>query len=56
VGKDDIRAKLGRSPGKGDAVAMVVSEGQKAAQRQMTGLPGNRKPKVIMGHDKARRR
>lgn len=53
--KDDIRAKLGRSPGKGDVVAMLVSEGTKAAQRQAGGMRG-RKPKVIMGHDRARRR
>lgn len=32
--KDDIRKRLGRSPGKGDAVVMCLSEGSAAVKRQ----------------------
>lgn len=32
--KDEIRKRLGRSPGKGDAVVMALSEGNKAAERR----------------------
>ncbi len=34
--KKDIRKRLGRSPGKGDAVVMCWSEGQVAIRRQLT--------------------
>jgi hypothetical protein len=34
-GKDDIRARLGRSPGKGDAVVMCLSEGTAAVMKAM---------------------
>jgi hypothetical protein len=34
-GKDDIRARLGRSPGKGDAVVMCLSEGHAAVMKAM---------------------
>lgn len=54
--KDDIRTRLGRSPGRGDAVAMIVSEGQKAVARKIGGLRGGRKPVVNQGHDAQRRR
>lgn len=54
--KDDIRAKLGRSTGKGDTTAMVLAEGDRAIKRQMGGGGGRRPYKVIMGHDAARRR
>lgn len=35
--KEDIRKRLGRSPGKGDAVVMCLSEGNAAARRQLRG-------------------
>lgn len=68
--KDDLRQRLGRSPGKGDAVVMALSEGSRAAERAMGkagiinseehGLgrfaPGRLRPKVLLGHDAARRR
>jgi hypothetical protein len=53
--KDDIRARLGRSPDRGDAVVMALSEGQLAAVRALRRSPGN-VPKVVMGGPKQRRR
>jgi hypothetical protein len=35
--KDDIRDRIGRSPGKGDAVVMAWSEGDRAVKRAMRG-------------------
>lgn len=52
--KDDIRERLGRSPGKGDAVVMAFSEGNRAAMKRF-GTSGGRQPKVNHGHDSARR-
>lgn len=55
--KDDIRERLGRSPGKGDAVVMALSEGDKAAARKLQGnLPLGRAPVVNLGHSTAKRR
>ena len=57
--KDEIRQRLGRSPGKGDAVVMALSEGQKAAVRALhahdfsSGELGGRlarRPPVRLGH------
>lgn len=53
--KEDIRKKLGRSPGKGDAVVMCVSEGQRAVLRA-AGSGRRSSLKNNMGHDAARRR
>jgi hypothetical protein len=33
--KDDLRKRLGRSPGKGDAVVMALSEGNAAVKREI---------------------
>ncbi len=44
--KDDLRERLGRSPGKGEAVMMALSEGNKAAQRARQSSVAS--PKVIM--------
>ena len=49
--KDDIRKRLGRSPGKGDAAVMCLSEGNLAVKREL----GGRKPKVILGYAKAKK-
>jgi hypothetical protein len=47
--KDEIRARIGRSPNKGDAVAMALSEGNKAAlQRSGPGRTGRR---VVLGYN-----
>lgn len=35
--KDTLRARLGRSPGKGDAVVMCLSEGNAALRKQLRG-------------------
>ncbi len=50
--KDDIRARIGRSPGKGDAVVMALSEGNRAIERMRAhgmsaaeqGLDGRGRP------------
>lgn len=52
--KDDLRKRLGRSPGKGDAVVMCLSEGD-AAKRSMLVSPRGL-PKAVLGHQAARRR
>lgn len=52
--KEEIRKRLGRSPGKGDAVVMAFSEGNKAAVRKLQGGHGG--PKVNLGHPKLKRR
>lgn len=52
--KDDIRLRLGRSPGKGDAVVMALSEGNRAARQRATSA-GHR-PKVLLGYANAKRR
>lgn len=43
--KDDLRTKLGRSPGKGDAVVMCLSEGDAAVRRKLANT--GQRPKVI---------
>jgi hypothetical protein len=52
--KDKIRSRIGRSPDKGDAVVMCLSEGNKAAERRLNSL--GRLPKVILGYAKHKRR
>jgi hypothetical protein len=65
--KDEIRRRLGRSPGKGDAVVMALSEGTRAAARAVQmrnysaeeqGLEGRGGDgrRVLTGHESARRR
>jgi hypothetical protein len=43
--KDDLRKRLGRSPGKGDAVVMCLSEGNAAVKRKTAF--GGRMPQVV---------
>jgi hypothetical protein len=38
--KAEIRKRIGRSPGRGDAVVMCLSHGDKAVRRQMAGAAG----------------
>lgn len=54
--KEDIRKRIGRSPGKGDAAVMCLSEGNAAVQRATQR--NNPPPKVNLGHSnmKSRRR
>lgn len=52
--KDDIKKRIGRSPNKGDAVVMCLSEGNKAAVKRMNGIYG-RTPKAILGYQKSKR-
>lgn len=54
--KDELRKRLGRSPGKGDAVVMCMSEGNVAIRRALNsfGLNGER-PRVLYGHESAKR-
>jgi hypothetical protein len=52
--KDDIRARIGRSPNKGDAVAMALAEGNKAAMKRAgSGRSGRR---VVLGHSSVKGR
>lgn len=51
--KDELRKRLGRSPGKGDAVVMCLSEGNLAVKRQLS--TGGRQPKVILGYANAKK-
>jgi hypothetical protein len=45
--KEDIKKRIGRSPDRGDAVVMALSEGAKAAERQKHRRSGFA-PKVVM--------
>lgn len=51
--KDKLRERLGRSPGKGDAVVMCLSEGNVAIKRELGS--GGRQPKVVLGYATAKR-
>lgn len=53
--KDDLRKRLGRSPGKGDAVVMCLSEGGQAAKRQAQAKAGPIKVNVGRTSQKRRR-
>ena len=46
ISKEDLKAKLGRSTGKGDAVFMALSEGDMAVQRSEM-FTGGRAPQVV---------
>jgi hypothetical protein len=52
--KAELRKRLGRSPGKGDAVAYALSEGDAARRSQLMSPRGL--PKAVLGHQAARRR
>lgn len=47
--KDDLRKRLGRSPGKGDAVVMCLSEGNTAVKRALNNS-GPRQTQANMGY------
>jgi hypothetical protein len=50
-GKDELRKRLGRSPGKGDAVVMCFSEGNAAQRRTLSPAAGTL-PKLTLGYSK----
>jgi hypothetical protein len=51
--KDSIRERLGRSPGRGDAAVMALSEGNAARRNLLSRVS---LPKAILGHQRAHRR
>lgn len=54
--KDDIRARIGRSPGKGDAIAMCMSAGETAAARHAARLSRGSEPQfALAGHSSIKR-
>jgi hypothetical protein len=52
--KAKIKARIGRSPNKGDAAIMAFSEGEKASRRRHNSI--RRRPKVILGYQNSKRR
>ena len=52
--KNEIRKRLGRSPGKGDAVVMCMSEGNAAVRRSLRR--GDNMPKVNRGYEHLKRK
>lgn len=53
--KEDIKKRIGRSPDRGDAAVMALSEGSRAVARNI-GRPHGQTPKVVMGRQAQRRR
>jgi hypothetical protein len=51
--KDDIRKRLGRSPGKGDAVVMAWSEGNKAAMARAQKKSASQRSPFYFNHPQA---
>jgi hypothetical protein len=51
--KEDIRKRLGRSPGKGDAVVMAWSEGNRAAMARAQKKPAAYRPPSYSNHPQA---
>jgi hypothetical protein len=55
--KDDLRKRLGRSPGKGDAVVLALAMGDQAIKRQMKrGGAFGQMPQVNIGHAAVKQR
>jgi hypothetical protein len=52
--KMDIRKRIGRSPGKGDAIVMCLSEGQAVITRELHRA-SHKPPRVILGYEKSKR-
>jgi hypothetical protein len=55
-GKDELRRRLGRSPGKGDAVVMCFSEGNAAVRRGLNGLAVALPVRANLGYASIKRR
>lgn len=54
--KDKVKERIGRSPDKGDAVVMAWSAGLTIANQLDGAWNYKQKPKVLLGHEKQRRR
>ena len=55
--KDEIRKRIGRSPDKGDAVTMCLSEGNAAVKKRLRGQVGGLLPaRANVGYSKLKRR
>lgn len=54
--KDDLRQRLGRSPGKGDVVVMALSSGDQAVKRQASRHAGALPTTANLGHAHLKRR
>lgn len=54
--KDDLRQRLGRSPGKGDVVVMALSSGDQAVKRQASRHAGALPATANLGHAHLKRR
>jgi len=55
--KEEIRKRIGRSPGKGDVIVMCLCEGQAVLTRELfQATRSARKPKVELGYAKSKRR
>jgi hypothetical protein len=52
--KDQIRARIGRSPDRGDAVVMALSEGDRAIERALRLVGGKKAPTVSLGYSKSK--
>lgn len=52
--KLDIRKRIGRSPGKGDAIVMCLSEGQAVITRELHKA-NRREPRVVLGYANAKK-
>ena len=50
-GKDELRKRLGRSPGKGDAVVLSLYLNDQAVKRQMKRGSMGEMPKVSRGYE-----
>jgi hypothetical protein len=54
--KDEIRKRLGRSPGKGDVIAMCLTEGQAVITRELhRSATRTKPPKVLLGYANAKK-
>jgi hypothetical protein len=53
--KEDIKKRLGRSPDRGDACVMCLSEGERAAAREARRSGGGSNPQPILGHSNMKR-
>lgn len=54
--KDELKKRLGRSPDRGDAAVMCLSEGQNAVRAQARNRPGRLPTYANVGHANSKRR
>jgi hypothetical protein len=53
--KEDIKKRLGRSPDRGDACVMCLSEGERAAVRDLRRMSGQSEPQPVVGYANMKR-